>query len=347
MVLYKGCAAREAGSAAAGGRALGLLAALAGVAAGAAGFAASGVGVVAHAEAPVPPADKPNPYLLPSTGLKGLPKEVIVYQYEVCPFCCKVKAFLDYHKARGDRSSAPAIPYRVVEVNPLTKAELKWSEYKKVPVVVLDGEQVNDSSAIVSRLEAELEASGRAGRAASGVDASSSGGGGGGWFGRRRGGAAPPPAGASRQEEEMWRRWVDDWFVRVITVNIYRNAKEAWQTFDYIAEHGNFGWVQREAARVVGAGMMWVLSGRLKKKYGVQGDERDNLYRAANEWVDAVGPNRKFLGGDAPDLADLATFGVIRSVVGTPTFNDLMQHSRIGPWYERMFNAVGEAARRP
>ncbi len=27
-----------------------------------------------------------------------MPKEVTLYQYEVCPFCCKVKAFLDYNK---------------------------------------------------------------------------------------------------------------------------------------------------------------------------------------------------------------------------------------------------------
>jgi glutaredoxin len=27
-----------------------------------------------------------------------LPRELVLYQYEVCPFCCKVKAFLDYHK---------------------------------------------------------------------------------------------------------------------------------------------------------------------------------------------------------------------------------------------------------
>lgn len=41
-----------------------------------------------------PPAD---PYALPSaTG--HLPKDITLYQYEVCPFCCKVKAFLDYHK---------------------------------------------------------------------------------------------------------------------------------------------------------------------------------------------------------------------------------------------------------
>ena len=34
----------------------------------------------------------------------------------------QVRAFLDFHN----------IPYRVVEVNPLTKGELKWSTYKKV-----------------------------------------------------------------------------------------------------------------------------------------------------------------------------------------------------------------------
>jgi hypothetical protein len=67
-----------------------------------------------------------------------------------------------------------------------------------------------------------------------------------------------PPAA---EEEERWRRWVDDRFVRVITINIYRNGRESFQTFDYIAEHGNFSWPERQAARVVGALMMWALSG--------------------------------------------------------------------------------------
>ena len=50
------------------------------------------------------------------------------------------------------------LPYRAVEVNPLTKRELKWSEYKKVPVMLVDGEVVADSSAIISRLDAGLAA---------------------------------------------------------------------------------------------------------------------------------------------------------------------------------------------
>lgn len=54
------------------------------------------------------------------------------------------------------------IPYHAIEVNPLTKSELKWSkEYRKVPVVKLDDEVVVDSSAIISRLAAEIEAKGK------------------------------------------------------------------------------------------------------------------------------------------------------------------------------------------
>ena len=49
----------------------------------------------------------------------------------------------------------PQIPYRTVEVSPLTKSELKWGPFRKVPVAVLDGEPLADSSAIVSRLAAE------------------------------------------------------------------------------------------------------------------------------------------------------------------------------------------------
>lgn len=47
-------------------------------------------------------------------------------------------AFLDYYD----------IPYKVVEVNPLSKKEIKWSEYKKVPILTVDGEHLVDSSGL-------------------------------------------------------------------------------------------------------------------------------------------------------------------------------------------------------
>ena len=82
---------------------------------------------------------------------------------------------------------------------------------------------------------------------------------------------------------------MDKTFVQLITVNIYRTARESWQTFDYITSHGNFNFFERQAARVSGSGLMYGISGRLIKKYGIKGDLREALYTAANEWVDNLG----------------------------------------------------------
>lgn len=67
------------------------------------------------------------------------------------------------------------IPYKTVEVNPLTKGQLKWTPYKKVPVAVIDGDVITDSTAIVSQLAAELDASGPQLQSSPAPDSSSSG----------------------------------------------------------------------------------------------------------------------------------------------------------------------------
>jgi microsomal prostaglandin-E synthase 2 len=64
------------------------------------------------------------------------------------PFCCKVRAFLNYNR----------IPYDIVEVNSVTHTETKWSLYDRVPIVVIENEriQLNDSSMIISVIESYL-----------------------------------------------------------------------------------------------------------------------------------------------------------------------------------------------
>jgi len=56
-----------------------------------------------------------------STGLK-----LTLFQYATCPFCCKVRAVLDYY----------GFSYNIVEVNPVMRQQIKWSEYKKVPILL-------------------------------------------------------------------------------------------------------------------------------------------------------------------------------------------------------------------
>lgn len=56
-----------------------------------------------------------------------LGSKLTLFQYYSCPFCCKVRAYLDL---RG-------INYDIVEVNSVFRGEVSWSEYKKVPIVVV------------------------------------------------------------------------------------------------------------------------------------------------------------------------------------------------------------------
>lgn len=69
---------------------------------------------------------KPLLPLLPTQLSLSSRLQLTLYQYKTCPFCSKVRAFLDFH----------ALPYQVVEVNPVRRAEIKFSSYRKVPILL-------------------------------------------------------------------------------------------------------------------------------------------------------------------------------------------------------------------
>ncbi|KAI9201080.1 hypothetical protein LWI28_017716 [Acer negundo] len=259
------------------------------VAGGVAGFSAAATSMAqeAHAKEPV-------------QSQKFLPNDVVLYQYEACPFCNKVKAFLDYYN----------IPYKVVEVNPINKKEIKWSDYKKVPILTVDGDQMVDSSDIVDKLFQKIH---------------------------------PDNSATDSEEERKWRGWVDNHLVHVLSPNIYRSPSEALESFDYITTHGNFSFTERLVAKYAGAAAMYFVSKKLKKRHNIT-DERASLYEAAETWVDAL-KGRQYLGGSKPNLADLAVFGVLRPIRYLKSGKDMVEHTRIGEWYSRMETSVGEPCR--
>lgn len=239
-------------------------------------------------------------------GGNALPN-VVLYQYEPCPYCCKVKAVLDYLK----------IPYDVVEVNPLTKKETKaFTDYRKVPVVRIDDEVVVDSSAIISRLRELVVAS----KGSQHEDEE------------------------ALKEEEQWRQWVDQKLIVLTPPNIYRTVSEALQAFDYCLTEGKFTPMERRMSKYAGAVIMYLIAKRSKKKYDID-DEREALYSALGSWVAAIGDKRLFLGGDEPNMADLSVFGVLRAMHGLDTYNDMMRETNIEPWFTRMTAKVGPSSR--
>ncbi|XP_077455971.1 prostaglandin E synthase 2 isoform X2 [Stigmatopora argus] len=148
--------------------------------------------------------------------------------------------------------------------------------------------------------------------------------------------AAVYPHKGMQKEEMKWRQWADDWLVHLISPNVYRSTGEALASFDYIVREGKFGIVEGVFAKYVGAAAMFIIAKRLKSRHNLQDDVRQDLYKAVNDWVAAIGKKRKFMGGERPNLADLAVFGVLRVMEGLEAFDDMMANTKVKSWYHRM-----------
>ncbi|XP_028313404.1 prostaglandin E synthase 2-like [Gouania willdenowi] len=268
--------------------------------------------------------------------------KLTLYQYKTCPFCSKVRAFLDYH----------GLPYDVVEVNPVMRKEIKWSSYRKVPILMVDGEvQLNDSSVIISSIKTflinkeksmseilccypEMKAVNDRGKEVTEYTNKY-------WLMLSEAQTAVIYPQKGLQKEEMkWRQWADDWLVHLISPNVYRTTDEALASFDYIVREGKFGTFEGFFAKYVGAAAMFVISKRLKSRHNLQDDVRQDLYKAVNDWIAAIGKKRKFMGGDQPNLADLAVFGVLRVMEGLQAFDDMMENTKVKHWYKRVEGAA-------
>jgi len=252
---------------------------------------------------------------------------VRLYQYESCPFCRKVRSCLDYND----------VPYEIVEVNPLTKAESKQvaSDYKKVPILRVDMEngrqlQLRDSKTIVLA----LLGSSNPGVAAKVPPP---------WSTPATGNMWPSDSEQSDSGvEAQWIRWTDKVLVQCIVLNVYRTIGESAETFNYLLTHPSFNWFAQRSAALTGTVLMWGVSKARRRRFAVA-DERAALYEAADTFALAVqrggGP---FLGGERPGAADFNTYGVLRSAEGCLTERDLMEQCpAILPWYSSMRKAVG------
>ncbi|CAJ0598878.1 unnamed protein product [Cylicocyclus nassatus] len=265
-----------------------------------------------------------------------------LFQYQSCPFCCKVRAFLDYY----------GFSYDVVEVNPVTKAELKFSkEYKKVPILSTSAGTLTDSTLIISKLATFLASRSRTLSDVHELYPTV--------IVPRDGQNIMDyphkyivfPDGTSRNEdiasdriERQWREWVDAYFIHLISPNVYRTFSESLETFRWFSEFGDWDNIftvsGRALAVYVGAFAMWLIAKRLKKRHNIV-DERRAMSEAFDEWMDAIGPNRDYLGGSKPNLADLGMYGAMTAFSGCSAFRELVtEGSKIERWFTRMRNEI-------
>jgi len=277
-----------------------------------AGVATTSTAASAAAEAAVPSASLSN---------------IIVYQYAICPFCARVKAYLDYKQ----------IPYTSVEVNPLFKSEIAFSKaHKKVPIATFDGKQVNESGAIVDFITSSLLLSDAA---SSNTKTNSS--------DKKKNNNNNSSSSSSSngktnslkaflpEDTAQWSEWSEKKLAVMLYPNITRSFSESWECFEYTTRVPEWNVMNQWTTRVAGAAAMSLANGKIKKKYNIV-DERAELKTTLAEWTRAVG-SKKFLHGDAITLPDLMVFGVLRSISDLSTFREIMADNKeLLEWYVRV-----------
>ena len=220
-----------------------------------------------------------------------------LYQYEACPFCAKVRALMRYK----------GIPCEIIEVHPINKKEIAFSkEYRKVPILVTEeGKQINDSTEILRYLEEQHPEK-----------------------------ALFEKEEVAHQREEEWLKWADETLVRALPPLIYRNLPEALKAFRYITKVGKFNWFQQRMIKYAGAAIMTMVAKKGAKSREI-GDPVTHFKACLKQWEKALG-GLKFLGGDKPNAADLATYGYLKSVESLPAFSYVQENRTVMSWYEQV-----------
>ena len=242
----------------------------------------------------------------PPEKIKNL--DMTLYRYTTCPFCAKLQTFLDYHNLK----------YDIVEVNPLTKKEIKGNEYPKVPQLKLgeNGPIVVDSDAIVGMLDPVLDQN---------------------------------QSNRDVEDQEKWRTWAREKLVRYMVLNTNRTLSEANLGYKYVDNIPTFSSFDRLTLKALGGMIMYLVANNVTNKklqtLGYDGkDPRAALYTEVNSWVGDGVKDRDFHGGNRPDLADFDVYGIISSQKFLPVYQDLLDNANphFSAWVRNMDNVVAK-----
>lgn len=135
--------------------------------------------------------------------------------------------------------------------------------------------------------------------------------------------------------ERKWRTWADSHLVHLISPNCYQTLGEAFETFKWFSDAGewhiHFPKWERDLMVYAGATAMWVIAKMLKHRHNLTDDVRSHIYEALNKWTRELKKNgTPFMGGQTPNMADLAVFGVLSSMEGCKAFKDCLENTQIG-----------------
>jgi len=238
-----------------------------------------------------------------------------LFRYTTCPYCAKVKAFLDFY----------GVPHDTIEVEPMFKSQIGESKYKKLPQLRFGGQggaYLVDSDAIIDTLAQSVGAGSQ---------------------------LQDPEVLRLRSwvRESLVRHITLN--INLSLVDAWRGYAYI-DAFDTIPAVNKI-FLKVVGAPVMYLVAKYKTRPTLIKagELGVGEDERTVFHRQVDRYVSEanISDKKLFHGGSKPDLADLEVYGVLQSVRGHQVYDDLWHSTNIAPWLARMDRETGKAAYTP
>ena len=223
-----------------------------------------------------------------------------LYQFQLCPFCHKVRAALEMK----------GVEYERVEVAPGNKKELPPlpdEAPRKVPVLQVGDEIIWDSTDILLEIDRLVP---------SGIQLTSR-------------------EGESRDDEvEEFEEWIDRELMPALPTVIYDTWPNAIKAANITANESNFGMWDRFKVKVGGSLIMKLIVKRILKREG-RTDGHAWLAECLDHIEARIGDQR-FAMGELPTIVDAALHGAFKCVEEFPVFNTVMARPAVKEWYVRV-----------
>ena len=212
----------------------------------------------------------------------------------------------------------------IVEVNPLTKSELKFSKnYRKVPLAIINDQQINGSDDIMDALlqNSAIQTS----LASKWTDMTNS--------------EFHNPG--DDDYDDKWTKFANDDLAALLYPNLCRTWTDSYKAFGYVHDVDTFSPVQKVLVQWIGSFAMYMAASKIKKKRGIVDEVKaldEVLTRLETEGLDSG--KKLFVSGKAdPNLGDIAIFGTLRSIEGLPAHEQAVTSRKSGviqDWCGRM-----------
>ena len=196
------------------------------------------------------------------------------------------------------------VEFEEVEVDPMKKKEIKWSNsWSKVPIYVeKDGTQVNNSNEILH------------------------------WINKNHDGGNIFEDKNADSDQDKWMDFSNDILGKSIVAVIYRTYKTSRHALRYVSQIDQFSKFSAWQSIWLG-GIIMKMVGKSRAKLFERNPE-DNLLHQLD--IMSEGIKGEYFGGENPNGADFANFGILRSMQGLNGFDIVENHKKVSEWYMNM-----------